>query len=165
MLVCLFYIMENKNNNTQKVQPIPEGMNSVTPFLPVKDAEGLIEFIKKAFDGRLTYILKEEDNKVMHATMKVGNSIIMLCDVMPPQEPMPCQLYLYVKDADAVFRQAISAGGSSIREPLTEFYGDRSGGVKDKWGNHWWIATHVEDVSEEEIRRRSKEFMKQMAEK
>jgi PhnB protein len=149
-----------KNNNPQKVQPIPPGMSSVTPFLLVEDAKGLIEFMKNAFNGELTYIM-EAEGKVMHATVKIGNSILMTSDVPEPYQPMPSQLYLYVEDIDAVYKKALDAGGTSLREPITEFYGDRSGAIKDKWGNHWWIATHVEDVSEEEIRKREKEFREQ----
>jgi PhnB protein len=149
-----------KNNNPQKVQPIPPGMSSVTPFLLVEDAKGLIEFMKNAFNGELTYIM-EAEGKVMHATVKIGNSILMTSDVPEPYQPMPSQLYLYVEDIDAVYKKALDAGGTSLREPITEFYGDRSGAVKDKWGNQWWIATHVEDVSEEEIRKREKEFREQ----
>ncbi len=151
--------METKDNTTQKVQPIPEGMSSITPFLHVDNAKGLIEFLQNAFDGELTYIL-EADGEVTHATVKIGNSVLMIADVMEPNKAMPCQLYLYVEDIDAVYRQALEAGGNSLREPVTEFYGDRSGGVKDAWGNLWWIATHVEDVSEEEIGRRAEEFRK-----
>jgi PhnB protein len=152
--------MEKKTSTTKKVKPVPEGMNSVTPFILVNDAKGLIKFMKKAFDGDLTYIM-EAEGKVMHATVKIGDSIIMLADVPDPYELMPCQLYVYVEDMDSVYKKALKAGGTSLREPITEFYGDRSGAVKDAWGNHWWIATHVEDVSEEEIKKREKEFRKQ----
>jgi PhnB protein len=115
--------------------------------------------MKKAFDGELTYIM-EAEGQVMHATVKIGDSIIMLTDVMGNHEPMPCQLYLYVDDMDSMYKKAVKAGGTSLREPMTEFYGDRSGAVKDEWGNHWWIATHVEDVSEAELKKREKEWRK-----
>lgn len=132
-------------------------MNSVTPFLQVDGAADLIKFLQSAFGGELNYIF-EAEGKVMHATVKIGNSIIMLSDAMDPYPPLTCQLYLYVEDIDAVYQKALNAGASSVREPITEFYGDRSGAVKDKWNNIWWIATHVEDVSEEEIRKREKEW-------
>jgi PhnB protein len=152
--------MENKRSTIKKVSPVPKGMNTITPFILVNNAKGLIKFMKKAFDGELTYIM-EAEGKVMHATVKIGNSIVMLADVPDPYEVMTCQLYLYVEDMDSVYKKALKAGGTSLREPITEFYGDRSGAVKDEWGNHWWIATHVEDVSEEEIKKREKEYRKQ----
>ncbi len=158
--------MEKKTSSARsaKVKPVPKGMRTVTPFLLVNNAKGLIKFMKKAFDGELTYIM-EAEGKVMHATVKIGDSIIMLSDDMGPYEPMPCQLYLYLEDMDTVYKKALKAGGTSLREPVTEFYGDRSGAVKDEWGNHWWIATHVEDVSEAELRKREKEWRKTQGEK
>lgn len=146
-----------KNKN---VKAIPEGMHSVTPFIMVKNAEGLIDFLKEAFDAKQTYMMKAE-GEVMHATVTIGDSVIMLSDAMDPYQPMPCQLYLYVEDIDKIYDQAVEAGATSIREPRDEFYGDRSAGVKDDWGNIWWVATHIEDVSEEEIKKREEEFRKQ----
>ena len=148
--------MQNvKSSPAQKgsVDPIPEGMHSVTPYLIVDGAEKFIEFTKNAFNAESTFIWKGEDNKVMHATVKIGDSIIMLGDSMEGFKPMPCMLHLYVADVDAQYKQALKAGAQSVREPKDEFYGDRSSGVKDPWGNQWWIATHVEDVSEEELKK------------
>ncbi len=154
--------METKTNSaraTKKVKPVPKGMRTVTPFLRVSNAKGLIKFLKKAFDGELTYIM-EVEGQVMHATVKIGDSVIMITDVMDNQEIMPAQLYLYLEDVDAVYKKTLKAGATSMREPLTEFYGDRSAGLKDEWGNQWWIATHVEDVSDAEIKKREKEWRK-----
>ena len=99
----------------------------------------------------------------MHAQMKIGDSIIMLSDARAEWMPMPCMFYLYVNDTDATYARAMKAGGKSLREPATQFYGDRSGGVQDPCGNQWWIATHVEDVSPEEMEKRAAEFMAAMA--
>lgn len=143
------------------VKPIPEGFHTVTPFVIVKDAAKLLEFIKKAFNGETTYIMKDPDGKVMHATARIGDSIIMVADEMDRFPAMPCMLYLYMNDADAVYKQAIKTGGQSLREPTNEFYGDRSAGIKDAWDNQWWIATHIEDVDDEEMKRRAEEFRKQ----
>jgi PhnB protein len=151
--------MKTKKKTPKKVKPIPSGMNSVTSFLLVKDAAGLIKFMKSAFGGELTYIMKSQ-GQIMHATVKIGNTTLMIADAMEPYPPMPCQLYLYVEDMDTVYKKALKAGGTSLREPITEFYGDRAGAVQDAWGNHWWIATHVEDVSDEEIKKREKEMRK-----
>ncbi len=149
-----------KKNNSKKVKPIPKGFGTVTPFLLTHDAAGLIKFLKNAFGGEQTYIMKA-DGKVMHATVKIGNSVVMTSDAPEPYQPMPCQLYLYVEDVDSVYKKAIKAGATSMREPVTEFYGDRAAAVKDAWNNHWWIATHVEDVSDEDLKKREKEFRKQ----
>lgn len=142
-------------------KPIPDGFHTVTPFVIVKDAKRLLDFIKKAFHGETTFIMNDPDGKVMHATTKVGDSLIMVADAMERFPAMPCILYLYVDDVDTVYQKALKAGGQSLREPTNEFYGDRSAGIKDAWGNQWWIATHIEDVEGEELERRAKEFRKQ----
>ena len=148
-------------SRTKAVKPIPEGFHTVTPFLIVKDAAKLLEFIKKAFNGETTSIMKDPDGNVMHATARIGDSIIMASDTNNRFPAMPCMLYLYMDEVDAIYKQAIKAGGQSLREPTNEFYGDRSAGIKDAWDNQWWIATHVEDVDEEEMKRRADEFRKQ----
>ncbi len=93
--------MEKKKKNSKKVNPIPKGMRTVTPYLLTDDAEGLIKFMKSAFGGELTYSMKA-DGKIMHATVKIGDSIVMTADAPAPYNPMPCQLYLYIEDVDAV---------------------------------------------------------------
>jgi uncharacterized glyoxalase superfamily protein PhnB len=95
----------------------------------------------------------------MHAVVRIGDSMVEVSDT--PGEPMPAALHLYVQDTDASYRRAIEAGGISLREPMTTFYGDRSAAVKDPGGNSWWIACHVEDVSPEEMLRRMKTQPKQ----
>jgi PhnB protein len=145
------------------VKPIPDGYHTVTPFLIVEGAAGLIDFIGRAFNGTLDYRMDLPDGNVMHAQMQIGDSKIMISDAMDKFPANKSVLYLYVKDTDSLYKQAINAGGKSLREPTNEFYGDRSAGITDDYGNQWWIATHVEDVSEEEIKRRQEEFMKQKA--
>ena len=126
----------------------------------VNDARGLIEFMERAFNGEETAMVKDDGGKIMHSTVQIGDSLVMVADVMTGTDPMPSMLYLYVDDVDAVYRQAIDVSGTtSLREPVDEFYGDRSAGVKDEWGNQWWLATHVEDVSDEEMERRKEEFL------
>jgi PhnB protein len=155
--------MKEKKTTTYATaaKPIPDGFHTVTPFVIVDDANQLLNFIKKAFQGETTFIMNDPDGKVMHATAKIGDSIVMVADVMERFPAMPCMLYLYVDDVDTVYQKALKAGGQSLREPTNEFYGDRSAGIKDTWGNQWWIATHIEDVDEEEMERRAKEFRKQ----
>ena len=151
---------QSKNPKQKAVRAIPEGFHSVTPFLVVDEASKLISFTKKAFDGKMTSIFNMDDGKVMHATVRIGDSEIMIADSMDQFPAGVAKLYLYVEDVDATYKQATNAGGESLREPTDEFYGDRSAGVKDAWGNEWWIATHIEDVGAEEMKKRQKEFMR-----
>lgn len=138
------------------VKPIPDGYRTVTPYLVVENAEKLLEFLTSAFDASVTTCTRHSDGSVGHAEVKIGDSMIMIGQAGPQSQPMPCMLYLYVPDTDAVYAQAVKAGGISIMEPANQFYGDRNAGVKDHCGNQWWIATHVEDVSPEELEQRAK---------
>jgi uncharacterized glyoxalase superfamily protein PhnB len=139
-------------------EPIPTGFHSLTPFIVVKGAEQLLDFIKHAFNGETISMMKDPEGKVMHATARIGNSILMLSDADEKFEAMPCMLYLYVEDVDSIYKKAVHFGGQSLREPTDEFYGDRSAGIKDAWNNQWWIATHIEDVDADEINRRAEAF-------
>jgi PhnB protein len=145
------------------VKPIPEGYHAVTPYLVAERAGKLVDFLKQAFGAEETFRMAAPDGSIMHAEIKIGDSMLMLGEASEQWKPMPCALYLYLKDSDAVYKRALQAGGTSIMEPADQFYGDRHGGVKDPSGNTWWIATHKEDVSPEELKKRSEEFMKQKA--
>ena len=137
------------------IQKRPEGFHTVNPYLVVKGAAEVIEFLTKAFDAReVGERFKSPDGKIMHSAVQIGDSMVELGDA--PAEPMPMNLHMYVDDVDAMYLRAIRAGGVSVREPTTTFYGERSAGVKDPGGNNWWLACHVEDVSAEEIIRRAK---------
>src|SRR5262249_22592457 len=136
------------------VKPIPDGFHPVTPYLFVEGASRLIEFISAAFDGKPTSRETRPDGAIMHATMRVGDSMLMLADASQPFEPMPASIYLYVGDSDVVYRSALDAGGVSVFPIMTLPSGERYGGVKDPCGNIWWVASHVEDVSPEEQERR-----------
>ena len=137
------------------VNPIPSGFHTVSPYLTVTDAAGLLAFIKTAFGGKEHYVMRGPSGEVRHGDLIVGDSHIMLGEAGGRWSPTPAQLYLYVADCDAAYRQALAAGATAIQEPATQFYGDRHGCVKDRWGNIWWTASHVEDVSPEEIDRRA----------
>ena len=138
------------------VKPVPEGFHTVVPCLTVDDAGALIGFIEKAFDAQVTYCMKDEDGSVRHAEAKIGDSIIMIGQAREQWKSRPGMLCLYVPDCDALYKRALAAGGKVIREMADQPYGDRSGGVEDSQGNQWWISTHVEDVSTEEVERRMK---------
>ncbi|MGH9352605.1 MAG: VOC family protein [Terriglobia bacterium] len=144
------------------VKPIPEGYHTATPYLIVKGAAGALEFYKKAFGAKELVRLAHPDGRIGHAEMKIGDSIIMLADegtesgYRSPQSlgGSAVGLMLYVEDVDAVFNQAIGAGAKVNRPVQDQFYGDRIGGLTDPFGHVWWIATHKEDVTPEELKRR-----------
>ena len=133
--------------------PVPAGYATVTPYLCVADAARLIDFLKQAFDAQLLFKMNGPGGRIMHAEMTIGDSRIMLGQPAPGQETH-AMIHLYVADADAVYARAIAAGATSVREPADQFYGDRSAGVRDQFGNQWHIAMHIEDVSQEEMERR-----------
>jgi PhnB protein len=138
-----------------KVKPIPDGYHSITPYLTVTGAAKLIDFLKRAFDATETERMIRPDGTVHHAELQIGDSKVMLGECAPPRQPMPSMLYLYVPDVDTTYGRAIEAGAKSIMEPADQFYGDRHGGVEDSSGNQWFIATHIEDVAPEEMKRRA----------
>jgi PhnB protein len=140
----------------RSVNPVPDGYHTVTPYLTVPGLAKTIEFLKQAFGAETRGIMERPGGGIAHAEVKIGDSIIMMGEPDPkgPYPPMPCNLYMYVPDVDAVYAKAIQAGGKSLRQPTDEFYGDRSSGVEDPSGNFWWIGTHVEDVSMEELKKR-----------
>lgn len=144
------------------VKPIPDGYHSLTPYIVAKDVAKTIAFLKAAFGAtELFPPLTTPDGTIKHAEVKIGDSVVMFCEAQQDCPAKACMLYHYVADVDAVYKRAIQAGGKSIREPEDQFYGDRSGGVIDPSGNEWWIGTHKEDLSGEEIARRAAEYHKQ----
>ncbi len=156
---------------TGKVRPIPEGHHSVAPYLMVRDAAGAIEFYKQAFGATEVMRLSMPDGRIGHAEIQIGDSRIMLADEFPeygnrgPEAfgGSPVIISLFVEDVDAVASKAV-AGGAKILIPVSDqFYGDRSGRLADPFGHVWIVSTHIEDVSPEEIERRTEAFMKQQA--
>jgi uncharacterized glyoxalase superfamily protein PhnB len=145
----------------RSVKPIPDGYHAVTPYLTVPGLAKTIEFLKQAFGAEVKEIMERPGGGVAHAEVKIGDSPIMMGEPDPngPYAPRPCNLYLYVPDVDAVYARAIQAGGKSLREPKDEFYGDRGAGVEDPSGNYWWIGTHIEDVTPEELKKRMAALM------
>jgi uncharacterized glyoxalase superfamily protein PhnB len=156
-------MQDEKNSGEQRkgVKPIPEGMHTITPFVILKDADKFAAFVKDAFDGELTYAFRGENNEIVHGTVRIGDSTIMIAETMKDFPATFSMFQLYVEDVDSRYNQALKAGGESLREPKDEFYGDRSSGIKDPWGNQWWIATHIEDVSDDEVKRRHEELQQE----
>ena len=147
------------------IKPVPEGHHAVTPYLTVRGAAKVIDFLKHAFDAKITHEpLKRPDGTIMHAEVQIGNSRVMIADENEMAKATISSLYLYVPNVDAVYQQAVKAGGKTIMEPTDMFYGDRSGGVKDSSGNSWMIATHKEDVAPQELAKRAEAFLKKQKE-
>ncbi|MFG3593845.1 VOC family protein [Bradyrhizobium sp. RDI18] len=145
-----------------QVKPVPKGFHTVTPYLVVDGAEKVIRFMKEAFGAEPVFEpMMRPDGKVMHAEFKIGDSIVMISDSSERAQATSTMLYLYVPNVDAVYQKALKAGATSLMEPADQFYGDRSGSVKDAAGNSWHIGTHIEDVSPTELKKRATEFMKQ----
>lgn len=150
------------------VKPIPDGYATVTPYLIIKGAAEALDYYKMAFDAQEIMRMPLPDGKIAHAEMQVGTSRIMLADESPERghkSPVTLggtgtSLMLYVTDVDDMFQRAVS-GGAKVVQPVTnQFYGDRSGTLTDPFGHQWTIATHVEDVEEEEMKRRMDEATK-----
>ena len=150
-----------------EVKPIPEGMNTVTPHLVCRGAGRAIEFYKKAFGAQeIGRMDMPEGGKVLHAAMRIGNSVIMLMDEFPewntvsPQtlNGSPVTIHLYVENAELVFTRAVQAGATAIMPLEDTFWGDRYGKLQDPFGHTWSIATHTRDVSHEEMARAAKEM-------
>lgn len=142
------------------VKAIPDGYHSIQPYLYIRGADHAIEFYQRAFGATTLVHMPGPEGRVMHAEMRFGDSVIMMADEAPERgicspeyyKGAPFSLALYVEDCDATYYQAIAAGAKSVREPADQFYGDRSAGVLDPFGFQWYIATHVRDVSPEEMK-------------
>jgi PhnB protein len=140
------------------IKPIPDGYRTVTPYLVVDGADKLLTFVKQAFGAEETVLMAGPDGSVGHAEVRIGDSIVMLADATEQSPALSAMLHLYVEDCDATYQRALDAGATSVRELKDEFYGDRMGGVRDPFGNQWYLATHVEDVSGEEMAKRAQEL-------
>ena len=145
------------------VKPIPDGYHSVTPYLIVKGGAEAIDYYKKAF-GAVELFRMDRGGKIGHAEIKIGDSPIMLADEYPEMKYLspktlggtPVSIMIYVEDVDTVYNRAIAEGGTEVKGLQDQFYGDRSGTLTDPFGHVWTVATHKEDVSEEEMAERMK---------
>ena len=155
------------------VKPVPEGTQTITPHLSVREAAKAIEFYQKAFGAQVLFVHKMPDGKVMHATLLIGDSRLMLADEFPgmgtpaPQTlgGSPVLLNLYVEDVDALFNQAVAAGAKVTMPLANQFWGDRYGQIVDPFGHSWALGSHVEDVAPEEMERRANATFAEMAKK
>ena len=152
------------------VKAVPPGFHTLTPHLIVRNADQALEFYKKAFGAEVGNVAHMPDGKVMHAELKIGDSVIFVNDSMGKLAPgaeagasNPMYLHLYVPDADTIFNRAVTAG-ARVEMPIQNmFWGDRYGKLTDPFGQQWGIATHVEDVAPEDLPRRQQEFFAKAA--
>ena len=155
-----------------QVKPIPDGYHTVTPYLTVRDAAKAIDFYKRAFDATEMYRMEGPEGKIAHAELKIGDSVIMLGDEMPGAETRAPQsvggtttgVFLYVKDVDAAFHKATTAGAKATAQPADMFWGDRYGKLMDPFGHAWSLATHKEDVAPAEMKKRTEAHVAKLAE-
>ena len=153
------------------IKAIPDGYHSVTPYLSIKGAADAIEFYKKAFDAVELFRLDMPGGEIGHAEIKIGNSRIMIadsCDDVSFGDPKTLGastvgLYLYINDVDAMYSQAVAAGAKTVQPVEDQFYGDRIGTIEDPYGHRWFLATHKEELSPEELNKRAEEVFKQDA--
>jgi PhnB protein len=153
------------------VKPIPEGYTTLSPSLIVDGATEAIDFYKQAFGATERGIMQGPDGKIAHAELQIGDSVLMLSDPYPMQNAKSpkelggttVSIFMYVEDVDAAFKNAIDAGATSTMEPDDMFWGDRFGSFSDPYGHAWAIATHIEDLSEDEMRERGQKAMAEMA--
>src|SRR5919198_4573258 len=157
---------------SENVKTIPEGYHSINPYLVVRNAARAIEFYKKAFGAEERFRMYGPDGKtIMHAELKIGDSIFMLSEEseeMKAHSPesiggSPVSLYVYVRDVDQIFNQAVSEGATVLKPVNDQFYGDRSGYLKDPFGHLWSIATHKKDLSPDELRKAGQAFFEEMS--
>jgi len=147
----------------KNVTPVPEGYHSITPYLCVNGAAEAIEFYKRAFGATEIMRMPAPGGKVGHAELKFGDSRVMIADEFPEMEfksprafgGSPVHIHLYIDAVDAVVAQAVAAGAKVVRPVADQFYGDRLGTVSDPWGHVWHVSTHIEDLTEEEMKKRA----------
>lgn len=134
---------------------IPDGYHAVTPYLIVPDGEKMLRFMEDVFGAKVVERFNRPDGTLKHGEVQIGDSKIMVAQADAQFAPRTAMLNVYLPDVDAAYKRALDAGAKSLSPVSVQFYGDRSGGFEDSAGNWWWVATHVEDVSPEEIRRRA----------
>jgi uncharacterized glyoxalase superfamily protein PhnB len=152
-----------------QVKPIPEGSHTLTPHITVKNADKAIDFYQKALGAKVIHVMRGPGGKVMHASLRIGDSTLMLNDESPefgayaPDRAVGFAIHAYVENVDDVFQKAINAGATQAMPLMDQFWGDRYGQVIDPFGFRWSLATHIKDMSPEEMEAAGKTAMEQMA--
>jgi PhnB protein len=141
----------------------PSDTQGVIPYLIVPDAERELAFVKEVFGAKEKHVFRDPGGRVVHAQVAIGDSTVMMAQANEQWPSLPAAIYLYVPDVDAAYGRALATGAVSLMQPADKYWGDRDGGAKDSNGVQWWIATHIEDVSSEELARRASETPKERA--
>jgi len=136
----------------------PDPYRTITPFFSVKSVNDTMEFLKTVFNAEVKELMKDDSGRARHAELLIGDSYVMLGESRDEKDKSSAMLYIYVNDADALYKKALDAGAESISEPEDQFYGDRNVGIRDGDGNTWWIAQRKETLTTEEIEKRMKEM-------
>ncbi|MDB4970781.1 MAG: glyoxalase [Myxococcales bacterium] len=138
------------------INPVPHGYHTITPYIIASDANRLLGWLAAAFGAEVRHRTDGDDGTLQHAEVKVGDSMLMLSQGKPEYPGTPITIYMYVPDCDEVYKRALAAGGTSLSAPADQYYGDRNGGVKDPVGNSWYIGSRIEEVGEDEMKRRAR---------
>ena len=147
-------------SKNMKRSPVPDGYHSITPYLKLPNAGRLVKFLKDAFGGVETARLTKPDGSLLHAEVRIGDSLVMVHELPSQGKPKPSMLYLFVEDVDETYKRALEAGGTSVTEPTNMYYGDRVACVRDVSDNDWWIATRLETPTLEGVQERATAFLK-----
>ena len=137
------------------VSPIPSTHNTVSPYLVLDDVAGEIDFMKAAFGAEELERITLPNGKIMHAEMRIGDSVVMLGGAQEGFSARPGMMHVYCEEVDAVYAKALAAGATTIMEPQDQFYGNREGGVADPQGNQWWIGSRIEELTNEQLHERA----------
>jgi PhnB protein len=141
----------------------PAETQNVIPYLVVTEAEKELAFVKEVFGAREMHVSRDPGGRIVHAQVTIGDSVVMMARANEQWPSLPAAIYIYVPDVDAAYDRALASGAASVMQPSDQFYGDRNGGVKNSNGVQWWMATHIEDVSSEELARRAADASKKPA--
>ncbi len=133
---------------------MPPGFHTVTPYIVVPGIARLLDFLEQAFGAKRREVMKREDGSIAHASATLGDSILEMGESVD-KKSMPMTFHVYIPDVDETYKRALAAGAKSLSEPVDQFYGERSAGRIDEWGNHWYIATYTEDLTPEELSARA----------
>ena len=142
---------------TMSTQHIPEGYSTLTAYYRIKNVQQYLHFLELAFEAETLESYPGKDGSIMHAEVRIGDSRLMMGEACDERGPTHCMQYMYVPDVDAAFEHVLKAGAESIQDPADQFYGHRTCGLRDPFGNEWWLANKQETMDPEEIARRSKE--------
>ncbi|MEE9391802.1 MAG: VOC family protein [Planctomycetota bacterium] len=141
------------------VDAIPKDYPRISPYLMVEDPAECLKFIETLFDAKRLETIEGPGGTIMHAETRIGDSVIMMGATREGVPAFPAMLYIYVEDVDAMYQKAIDLGATGVNEPATQFYGDRSCALSDKFGNHWCLATRIEELTSAELKKRVDEMM------